>query len=272
MRAIEIHQHFLSRARWVDTENTIDRIWYGDPQKTVRVVGAGWSACTMNLTAAAGDGCDLFISHEHPFAWPWGVEKAQETEWGRRRIQISDESGMILMNLHDTWDHWPEYGIRESWAAYLGLGPADKVLDYIHPGSESVSTGGSSLGIYRVQPSPVRVHVQRFADRIRELGYTGAVFTGDSSTIIESVAIGVGCHIPTFEAHAAGAGLLVVVYDRAGQLTTRMPLAEVGANVLVVEHSVAETPAMRRLCDYIEDTFPEVTSRFYNEEPKPELF
>ena len=65
---------------------------------------------------------------------------------------------------------------------------------------------------------------------------------------------------------------MVLVYDRAGQLTARIPLAEVGANVLVEEYSVAETPAMRRLCDYIDDTFPDIESRFYNEEPKPELY
>ncbi len=272
MKANEIYQHFLSRADWVEPETTIDRIWYGDPEKPVRTVGTGWSACAMNLEAASAGGCDLFISHEHPFSWPWGVEGAGKTDWYRRRTTILDHSEMTLMNLHDTWDHWPEYGIRDSWAAHLGLGPVDRELDYLHPGAKAVSTGGSSLGIYAVEPLPVRVYARRIADRVRALGYAGAAFTGNSGEVIDSVAIGVGCHIPTFEAYAAGAGLLVLVYDRAGQLTTRIPLAEVGANVLVVEHAVAETPAMRRLGEYIEMTFPNIESRFYNEEPKPELY
>ena len=48
---------------------------------------------------------------------------------------------MTLMNLHDTWNHWPEYGIRDSRAAFLDIGPLIRELDYAHPGREKVTTG-----------------------------------------------------------------------------------------------------------------------------------
>ena len=272
MKAIELYRHFLSRADWVDREKTNDRIWYGNPEKPIARVGTGWSACAMNLEVAEAAGCDLFISHEHPFAWPWGTESGRDTAWWRRRSAVLDRSGMTLMNLHDTWDHWPIYGIRDSWAEFLELGELVEELDYLHPGRDAVSTGGASLGIYSVDPGTVAVHAGRMAGKIRELGYDGAVLFGNAAEVINTVAIGVGCHIPTFEAFEAGAGLLVVVYDRAKLLDSRIPLVEIGANVLAVEHSVAETPAMRRLGEYIEKTFPGIRSCYLNEEPKPLRF
>ena len=51
------------------------------------------------------------------------------------------------------------------------------------------------------------------------------------------------------------------------QTTVRIPLAELGANVIAVEHGTAEMPGMQSMAEYLNRTFPGVEARFYCEEP-----
>jgi len=64
-----------------------------------------------------------------------------------------------------------------------------------------------------------------------------------------------------------GADALVMTFDRAGQTSVRIPLVEMGANILVVEHGVAEMPGMQRMAEYLNKTFDGVEATFYSEEP-----
>ena len=84
------------------------------------------------------------------------------------------------------------------------------------------------------------------------------------------MATGVGCHVPTLEMLDLGADVLVVTLDRALQETIRIPLSEMGANVIGVEHGVAEMPGMQRLASYLEQAFPGIEATFYCREPRAE--
>jgi len=64
MTVKDLYDYFLAEADWVNRQHTPDIIEFGDPHARVSKIGVGWSACTMNLQAAAADGCDLFITHE----------------------------------------------------------------------------------------------------------------------------------------------------------------------------------------------------------------
>jgi len=271
MKIEDMRQHFLARAPWVDPQRTIDQIRLGEGDREVHAIGTGWCACAANLHAAAADGCDLFVSHEAPFACDTGADAGRDTPWGRRRAQICTEADMALMNLHDTWDHWPTYGVRDSWSAFLGLGEPLRILDYIHPGQTVAAHGRASLALHEVPATTADAFARHVARRVREIGRENVTLLGQPDVRVRTVATGVGCHIPSFEAREAGADLLVVVYDRALQTTVRLPLAELGAAVVTVEHGTAEMPAMRNLARYITETFGDLEATFYAREPVSRL-
>lgn len=258
--------HFKALSHWVNWEKGADAIRFGDPDKAIFRIGTGWSACLANLTAAAEDKCDLFISHENP-----GLDSDKDSKilfsYNERRKAVMEQAQMTLMNLHDTWDHWPGYGIRDGFAKLLGFGEPVLELDYIHPGKSEVTTGGRSIGLYSIEPVTLGMFCQTALERMKKTGERCLKLFGDPEQIIKTVAIGVGCHIPAHQALEAGADVLIMVYDRAMQLGVRIPLEESGANVIVIEHSTAESWAMETMKEYIEKQYPDLKCAYYANEP-----
>lgn len=264
----EIREHVFGVATWVDPEHTADRIMFGDPDRPVTRIGTGWTPCAFNLEAASAEGCELFISHEVPFYGNWapGLDST-ETAWGKRRMAVLERTGMCCMNLHDTWDNFPEYGIRDSWRRFLQLGDVIEERPYYYPGGNRF-TPRPSLVLCRVRPQTLLEFCRFVAVRTGQfVSSHGATFVGDAHAVLTTVATGVGCHIPTAEMLALGADALVVTLDRALQTTVRIPLAEMGANLVVVEHGTAEMPGMQNLAEYLNAAFPGVEATFYCREP-----
>jgi len=264
-RISQIRQHFFDIARWINPENTCDVIYAGNPYRRVSKIGVGWSCCSQNLESAANDGCELFISHENLFGGKlWAPDMdSEETPWGRRRAAILKHSGMACMRLHDTWDNFPEYGIRDSWRRFLGLGELIAEKPYHYPGTERFAPR-NSLVLSRIEPQRLGDFAKHLADRCSVFpSFQGATVYGELDTEVKTVATGVGCHIPTLEMLELGADILVVTFDRALQETIRIPLTEMGANVIAIEHGVAEMPGMKSLARYLEETFPGIQAKFY---------
>jgi putative NIF3 family GTP cyclohydrolase 1 type 2 len=265
----QIREHFFSVANWVDHEKTCDRLISGDPDREVRKVGTGWMPCSQNLEAAAADGCDLFISHETFFygLWAPGVD-SRDTPWGRRRMAAIEKANMACMNLHDTWDNFPEYGIRDAWRAFLGLTDLLAERSYYYPGTDRFAAK-NSLALCRVQPQTLAQFASHVARRCSVFPAShGVTIMGNPDARVEKVATGVGCHIPCLEMLELGADALVLTFDRAFQTTIRIPLSEMGANLLVVEHGVAEMPGMESMARYLEKAFPGIQATFYCNEPE----
>ena len=65
--AKDIVEHFLSRADWVDKENTVDRIIVGDPETDIRSCMVTWMPGFDALREAVKRGVDLVICHEPTF-------------------------------------------------------------------------------------------------------------------------------------------------------------------------------------------------------------
>ena len=265
MTAQELFDYFYRPAHWVSPESKADAVRYGDPNTPVIKVGTGWIDSVDNLAAAGADGCNFFISHEIPFSWEKNTGREQ-TAWYRKRMRILEESGMVLMNLHDTWDHFPRIGVRDGFAQLLGLTELVEELDYIHPFSDKVTTGHNSLVIYRIPPMTAEKFAQYLCERIAAVKAPGLCLNGDPFLMVEKVAIGVGCHVPSLESISAGAQLLVDVYDRHFQQHSRIPLSENDVAVITVEHSVAETYSMKLMADHIRDVL-DIDATYYNNEP-----
>lgn len=265
----ELRKHFFSVAPWVDPEHTADRIIYGAPDREVSRIGTGWVPCSQNLEAAAADGCDLFISHEICFfRFNWAPDlDSRDTVWGRRRMAVLEDHDMACMNQHDTWDHFPEYGIRDAWRSFLGLGELIEARTYYNPRAQHVSSR-KSLALCKVRPQTVGEFAIDVARRCSVFPASqGVTLHGDPDAEVRTVATGVGCHVPGLEMMELGADVLVMTFDRASQTANRIPLVEMGANLLVVEHGIAEMPGMQRMAEYLNSTFEGVEASFYCEEP-----
>ncbi len=254
----EMYDWFISRAKWVTPKNTADLVEIGNPKQKIHKIGTGWSPCNANLRAAAKDGCDLFISHEPGFLEYWeGPQRHRQSDWGRARIRLCKELGITTIAFHDTWDWWPKWGVRDSWAEYLGL-KEEALLHRI-----GTTRPWQSVGIFNVKPTTLDAYARHIAKRVAPLGQKGVFVYGKAKSRIRSVAVGTGCAVPTFEALSAGADLLVIIFDRAGQVTTRFPLVELGANIVIVEHGVSEMPGMMNMAKFINKTFPNLPAKFY---------
>jgi len=63
-----------------------------------------------------------------------------------------------------------------------------------------------------------------------------------------------------------GADVLIHALDISKQTTPRLPLLDMGAAIIEVEHSACEMPGMKNLAHYINHTFTELDAVFYQEE------
>jgi putative NIF3 family GTP cyclohydrolase 1 type 2 len=225
----------------------------------VAKIGVGWSACTANLEAAARDRCDLFITHEPSFCEVWLPDAAlRTTEWGKKRLAILDRNAMVLFALHDTWDVWPEMGIHDSWAAHLGL---SQLLEREAPRPRL------GISLYEIDETTLDEFAQRVAAAVAEFGEQGVIVHGEPAKRIRKVAVGTGCCCPEWSMLRRGADVLVHALDASKQTTTRLPLLDMGASIIEVEHGACEMPGMKNLAQYINDTFSQLTAVFFCEEP-----
>ena len=246
------------------------KIYGGDHDREVKKIGIGWVPCSQNLETAGADGCDLFISHENIFYGPWAQDlDSSETVWGRRRMSILKKNDMAWFNLHDTWDCFPEYGIRDSWMKFLDLTELLEERPY-YRGSGKV-TATKFLALSRVKTQSFGEFASFVARKCSVFPSSqGVTIHGNRNAEIRTVATGAGCCIPTLEMLELGADVLVLTFDRAMQTTIRIPLIEMNANILVVEHGTSEMPGMQSMAVYLNKTFPDIEATFYCKEPMAE--
>ncbi len=257
MNTQDIHEHLLSRAAWVDRSRTVDTIKAGDPTRPVRTAAVGWISSIDNLRAATELGCELFITHEPTFWEHQAPEgRLRSVEPGRTKQKLLDETRLVVLRCHDVWDSWPEIGIRDSWAAWLGLGKPAAVGQ--HPWH----------AMYAIAPVPLRDFARRVAERIAPLGEDSVSVMGDPQRVVSRVAVGVGCGGPDKDMIDLGAEVLIVCYDGASYWQTRERLSELGAAVIAVEHGTSEMPGMMNLAKYLRETFPELTVHYLDRHPR----
>ena len=257
MNADELREYLLSRAPWVDRASTVDTIKAGDPHRQVETVGVGWMATIENLRAAVELGCELFITHEPTF---WQHEAPEDrfrrVPPGTAKTELLEATGLVVLRCHDVWDSWPDIGIRDSWARWLGL--TDLVAQGDHPWH----------AMYAIEPTTLRRFAQHVADRIAPLGEDSVSVIGAPERVVSRPAIGVGCGGPDKDMVDLGADVLIVCYDGASYWATRERLAELGAAVITVEHGTSEMPGMMSLAEYLRQTFPELTVHYLDRHPR----
>ena len=248
MKAIDILNAFLDRADWVDRANTVDRIIIGDPEKEVRSALVTWISSLAAVRAAIARHADMLVTHEPTFY----VHRQEHEKWEaspttREKKALIDNSGLVVLRIHDVWDHMPEAGIPWAWARFLGLGEKPAAIsedEYQHR--------------YDIAPVTLGAFAGRIARRVRGLGESCVQLIGEGRRRVSRVGIGTGClcDIPTFE--GMGCDVSIVCDDGTAYWSHLQRAADAGHHVLRVNHGTSEEPGMITLTQYINEHLPGV--------------
>jgi putative NIF3 family GTP cyclohydrolase 1 type 2 len=247
MNSNDILTHMLENSPWVNRESTVDTVKIGDADKAIYKVGVCWYPDIKTIQSAIDVKCDLLITHEP--AWWDHFDKPggwREKGPGLKKSKLLEESGLVLMRLHDTWDNWPELGIRDSFAKGLGL---DKFI------AEDQSRWH---GMYEVPEQTLSLFAQYVAAKVAPLGENTVQVIGDPDMRISRPSIGVGCGGPHEDMIALGSDVLIMCYDGASYWKERNRFAEQGVGVITLEHGTTELWGLESLARYIQETWPEL--------------
>lgn len=258
MNTNQIREHLLARAPWVDREHTVDTIKAGDPAREIERVGVGWISSIENLRLAHELGCELFITHEPTF-WEHAASERQyrDTEPGLTKQRFLDDTGLVVLRVHDIWDNWPQIGIRDAWARGLGL------TEFV--GQDETRWHAT----YAIPETTLRDFAQQVADRVASLGQDSVQVMGDPAMRVSRPAVGVGCGGPDVDMVALGADVLIVCFDGASYWRTRQRFSELGVGVIAVEHGTSEMWGIAHLARYLERTFPALTVHYFDRHARP---
>lgn len=257
--AQDVLDYLIPNSPWVNLKTTVDTVKFGDPKKKFKKVGVTWYPALATLKAAHAAGCDLLVSHEPLF---WNVQdppnpKVCNEPPGDARRKFLEQTGMVVVRAHDTWDQWPVMGVRDGWARKLGL--TKRIF---------ASKDHNCWGIYEVREQTLKEFATYMAGRIKSLGEDSVQVIGDPKMKIRHPSLGVGYIGPDKDMVAAGADVLIVCFDGAPYWDTRERLAEMGVGVIAVEHGTSEMPGIEGLTQVLAEKFPAVRFQYFAEHPR----
>ncbi|HJP32660.1 MAG TPA: Nif3-like dinuclear metal center hexameric protein [Candidatus Latescibacteria bacterium] len=247
MNTNDLLEHMIAHSPWVDPKTTVDTLKAGDGERPIHKVGVCWYPGLTNIRTAIEMGCQLLVTHE-PTWWdhfdrPGGWREGGP---GLEKTQLLAESGMAVARLHDTWDNWPEIGIRDSLAGGLGF------TRFV--GEDETRWHAT----YEVDPMPLRDFARRVAGKVAPLGEDAVQVIGDPHMVVCRPSIGVGCGGPAEDMIELGSDVLIVCFDGASYWSERERFAEQGVGVITLEHGTTEMWGIESLARYIGDTWPDL--------------
>jgi len=257
VKAIEIYQHFLSVADWVDPARTVDKITLGDPEAEVHRAVVTWISSFDALRYAVEHGCDMLITHEPTF---WdnrndlaNIEQAPadslKREVGLSKKRFVEASGLAVLRIHDVWDGMPEIGIPWAWARFLGLGTRPAAIGAVRYQHR-----------YDIEPLTLDALASRIAARTAAIGEPVVQVIGDGERVVSKIGIGTGCGCDIETYVRMGCDASVVCDDGSCYCFNIQWAADNDHPVIRVNHGTSEEPGMVTLTQYVNDTFDGVTA------------
>lgn len=252
MKAIEIVEHFLSRADWVDPNQTVDRVIAGDPEKEVRTVLVTWISSLDAVCDAIARGFDMLMTHEPTFYDHLDKEEAREqSEVAREKKQLIEENGLVVVRNHDVWDRFPEVGVPWAWARFLEMG------------DKPVETGWAGYQHrYDIEPISLEQLAKRIARKTATIGEAGVQMIGDGNQMVSRIGVGTGCCCSTDCFESMGCDVSIVCDDGSCYWANLQRAADQRHPVIRVNHNTSEEPAMITLTDYINANLPGVRAEY----------
>lgn len=247
MNTNDLLEHMISHSPWVDPANTVDEVKSGDGTREIKKVAVCWYASTSTIQSAIKAQCDLLIAHE-PTWWNHlgGPGEWREKGPGLKKTQILEAAGLVVARLHDTWDNWPQLGIRDSFAKGLGLGPClaeDETRWH---------------GMYEIPEQTLSSFAQYVSEKVAPLGQEAVPVIGDPEMLVKYPSVGVGCGGPHEDMIERGSDVLIVCHDGGSYWQEWERFAEQGVGVITVEHGTTEMWGMESLAKYVQSTWPDL--------------
>jgi putative NIF3 family GTP cyclohydrolase 1 type 2 len=247
MNSHDILTHMIAKSPWVNPEKTVDKIIFGDGDKNIKKVAVCWYPAIRTIQSAIDADCDLLITHEPT----WWDHFNSTGEWlrkgiGLKKTQMLEKSGLVIVRLHDTWDNWPELGIRDSFARGLGL---DKFI------AEDETRWH---GMYEIPEQTLRSFAKYIAKKVAPLGQNAVQVIGYPEMLVKYPSIGVGCGGPEEDMIKLGSDVLIMCFDGAPYWSMRDRFAEQGVGVITLEHGTTEMWGLESLAEYIRNTWSEL--------------
>lgn len=240
MRAIDILDHFLSRADWVTPKETVDRVITGDPDGSFDRCIVTWMPSMRALRYLTARGVRLLICHEPTFWNHWDDHPSMDDPMSREKLTYIEDHGITIIRNHDCWDRWPDVGIPWAWAQFLGLGDQPT----------AVRSNGYQHR-YDIAPLPLEAFARQVAKRCATLGEPFVQVTGDLHQSVSRIGIGTGCgcDIPAY--HQMDCDCSVVCDDGSCYWAGIQKAEDCGHAVIRVNHGTSEEPGMVTLTRYI---------------------
>ncbi len=246
MKAIEILDHFLSKANWVDKENTVDRIIVGDPQKEIKTVLVTWISSFEAIRTAVKKQVDMLITHEPTFWKHRGeLEDNPHNDFLEVKKRYIEDNNLVILRNHDVWDRFPDIGIPWAWAKFLGLG------------TQPVKIGNCNYQHrYDIEPVTLEEFAKRMAKKTSLIGEPFVQVTGEGSAKISKIGIGTGCCCKIEVYQEMGCDLSIVCDDGSCYWAGIQCAADNNHPVIRVNHGTSEEPGMMSLTEYINENLP----------------
>jgi putative NIF3 family GTP cyclohydrolase 1 type 2 len=256
-RAIDVVEHFLSRADWVDRSTTVDRVIAGDPNLEADRCLVTWMPSIQALREAIHRGIRLVVTHEPTF-WDHYDDLTKLAKEGKDKLAFIQDQGLTIVRCHDSWDRWPKVGIPWAWAAFLGLGDKPFSIgcrNYMHR--------------YDIEPTTLDEFASRVAGRCAALGEPAVQVVGDGRQKVSRVGIGTGCASDVYVYREMGCDVSIVSDDGSVYWREIQMASEVGHPVIRVNHGTSEEPGMVSLTKYINEHIAGLTAEHL---PHPCIF
>jgi putative NIF3 family GTP cyclohydrolase 1 type 2 len=269
MQALELNRRLLEWAPWLNPAKTEDRIIIGDPEKEICRCAVTWISSLSACQKALAAGADLLITHEPTFYDKWDKASPDNPEIVQRKRKLIENSGMVVLRLHDTWDSFPDLGVPWAWARFLGLGdnpaqcfapqPANSVL----PDKRSPPT----MFRYDISPLPALEFAWQIAAKTALLGEPVVQFIGPPDSAVSRIGIGTGCICSPRMFMELGADCSIVCDDGTSYWRWLQLAEDAGHPVVRVNHGTAEEPGMMTLARHIQELFPELYVQYLPHKP-----
>jgi len=241
MRPCDVVEHFLSRADWVDRDNTVDRVIVGDARKEVERCIVAWMPSLAAVRAVTNKGVGLLVCHEPTF-WDHLDHAPESKPRCAEKLAVICDHDLTIVRLHDSWDRWPEVGIPFAWGRFLGLG-----------GAPAATGRAGYQHRYDIAPVPFAQFARSVAARTAALGQPMVEATGDPEALVSKIGIGTGCATDVRAYLDMGCDCFVLCDDGTSYWRDAQFAEDRGIPTLTVNHGTSEEPGMVTLAQYIND-------------------
>jgi putative NIF3 family GTP cyclohydrolase 1 type 2 len=247
MRAGDLQDYLRSLdGGWMNLSATVDTFKAGDPNTEIRGIAVGWMSYTWAMQEALDLGCNVFITHEptyydHYDRDPWVFDLPGV----RAKQRFIESNRLVVIRCHDLWDLMPAVGVLDSWAAWLGLGPA---------------IGGEGYHrVYDVSGKTARQLAQHIALRTAAFGQQAVAFVGAGAKPVTRLGLGTGASTPFLN--------WIQKYRIDVALTTDDGTAywrdagygiDMDVPLIVVNHLVSEEAGVMNLARHLQEHYPDI--------------